>query len=220
MRTRWAVVAVAALAAPLAACGPKHSPTPPAGMNISGDWVLNADVSEAVPGGSWAESRGETRSGRPRGGGGGGDRGEWGRIGGIGGEGRRSAYGPGGILDPDAVHAAFTALRERPAKLSIRQASSIVALASDGGPALELVPDGRKRMMPFRSVAERRDSSEVKAYWDESGLVVERSLEHRLTVKRHYEHAPGSPRLIVTTEVQGMPRKMESRAVYDAASGA
>ncbi|MBX6364843.1 MAG: hypothetical protein IRZ00_13315 [Gemmatimonadetes bacterium] len=102
----------------------------------------------------------------------------------------------------------FAALRERPARMTISQTAETVTIDVPGRPSLELVTDGKKH-----PVAEGDDEG-VSARWKDGALVVERSLRG-MTLRRSYEHAPGSPRLIVTTELRGGPREVRFRTVYD-----
>ncbi|HET9983427.1 MAG TPA: hypothetical protein VFQ38_07560 [Longimicrobiales bacterium] len=209
MRAKWRWTVAAAVLAPLAACGPKPAPPAPAGVSLAGSWVLNADASQNP--GPMAVDTADGRRGDPGEEGEGRSPGEPGRGGGFGrgGMGRGGRMGRGGGMDREGMRRGFAALRERPERLDIEQAGNTVTISVPGRPSTSLVTDGKKH-------GGEGDEGGVSARWKDGVLVVDRSVRG-MTVRRIYEHAPGSPRLIVTTELRGGPREMQFRTVYDQA---
>jgi hypothetical protein len=185
-----------------------HTSAPRFRHEIAGRWALNAEESSAMRPDSGESNPGE-RAGR-----GGGP----GRIG-IGGRGRGGiGNGPGmqGIR-ADAAEARYVLLElmEASKRLVIADNDSTISVGYADSSTLLLHVDGKKRKYTMGRAGE----VETKASWQEGGLEVERKFKSGITLKEEYSHAPGSPRLIVTTTIKGgIMNSRTTRRVYDAES--
>jgi hypothetical protein len=186
--------------------------------DLSGRWIYNASQSDnpldRIQG---ADTTGDP--GRAGGRRGGGLPGMDGRGGFGGGRGRfRGSSGgfPGGSGMTDeqrqrnrqAVQLAFRA----PRRLTIAQTDSTVTFTADDTPALALSVDGRR-------VRQKADSGEVevRARWQGSAFVVERSVSGGGKVSEDYGRSQDGKQLFVIVGLDLGRRAVVFRRVYDAA---
>lgn len=198
---------VAAVVLPTAACGPKRSPGPPTGVNLSGSWVLDRRDSQdrpGTPGGEGERRRGVGRGGRggfPGGGGfrRGGDRGP--RMGGP-------------QVDPEKIRQTMDEIRslmQASETLALRQTASDVTVTYADSFTVTVPTDGKKVERTWPGVGK----VELKAEWKEGQLQLERKLEG-IKVTELFSRSPGSSRLVDAVKVKGpMPREISLERIYD-----
>lgn len=189
----------------LSACaGEPQSSAPPAGVDFSGQWKLNAADSDDPTHLAQAASgqAGGTRSGGSGGQGGGGGRGG-GNAPGLG--------NPGGIGPSTPPMSALSeALRWPGRGLEIKQAGGILTFTSDGKSRV-CQPGGHEKKSHHHDPGDRdalpseRDAPPPRCSWSEKTLIVESrdSEEERPSFEEHYSVTADGQRLIEMVSFKG-----------------
>jgi len=189
----------------------------PPGLNLSGTWVLNPELSDSVgvpPGGG---PLGEglpgalpgPMSGSPP------ERGRPGTRGGVpGGGGQRP---PRGDVDPERIRQLVEMARDPARRLTLRQTDSSFSVASEPGEVIRL-PTNHKTI-----TREWADGSRLnlRAGWQANELVLEREIEWGGKLTERYGLVPGANQLYVVTSLEiDRNDPFEVRFVYDPAPDA
>lgn len=184
-------------AALLLGCASAQRTNAPAGLDLSGTWVVNTDLgqSPALPSPPDGRAAGGRGMGGGRGAGGGGGRG--------GGMGGRGGGGGGGAPPNPEAFARVQAYMASTDRLVMVQGEESVALRLADGREINLATDKDER--------EVGEGHAIKAWWDEA-LMVEHDFGG-LQVTERYTHAASSDRLIVTIKIDG--RSGEFHRVYE-----
>ena len=188
--------------------GQPRSATAPQGVDLSGSWELNYELSDNA-----REVMEEMRNARGRnrqGGGFGGVRPGGGRPG-MGG--RRGGGVGGGEMDPELMRRVIDLIMRPPQRLSLVQGDTTVGIVHPGGQTLILHPDGRKQRLELEGAGEIT----IKAHWDGNYLVVERELRGGAKLRETYFRSPttGQMNVAVRLEMGRMQNAIELRRVYD-----
>lgn len=194
-----------------------------AGVNLSGAWEMNRDLSSA-PGSGPVGADGPGRGGPGRGGGaggpGGGGRGPGGGRGGFGGGfggggGRPRGGPPDGAPSREDMEARRALVQEvltLPARMTITQ---------DGDKVVVIEPDGVVRTYMVNGAAEKHQLTngtiETKARWKGATLQMEIGVGARMRLVRTFEASDDPRRLEVTTAFEGGGKDQGQRTVYDEA---
>jgi len=187
------------------------------GVDLSGTWVLNADLSDSplkVIQEKMEEMRGRggkgTPQGPPPGGGRGGGWPGGGAPGGHGGEGDGFSGSPRGGEEMQKMQARLEQTRP-PYKIVITQNDDSITMMPAGLDTLAFVPDGEKRKHKTS-----RGEIEIKAKWENLALVLETKGPEGNQIQRLYR-INDDGRLEIVTELE-LPRggeKVEIVRRYD-----
>lgn len=201
---------------PVALAGhPATQPEPSELSSLSGEWVLNRELSSTTPPAMGDEAFG----GRPGGPGPGGRR-PPGGIGGMGrggGVGRGDGMGGGRSQRPteDEMKRRRELMQEAleaPTRFTIIQDGQTVTFAHPNGVVRKYVANGKTEKHQLMA-----GTIDTKTRWDGSVLLMEIVLDERRTLTRRYRRDAETGRLLVTVSLQ---RDQEGRTtVYDEATG-
>lgn len=194
----------------LAACASAgHPVTPPPGVNLSGVWAIdeahsqdpsllmpaNGGRGEMGPGpGPGIEEPGEG-FGRP-------EFGEGGRT-------RFAGRRRGG--NPMSARRALNDALWPGDPMTLEQRDTTLAMAFEGGDSVRVPITDHQVTIQWH----RGTRVQVKAWWKEGALRLERKLPGGIKVEQTYSRSPGADRLVVDTQVKGLPDgKLQFRRVY------
>lgn len=202
-KTAWwaGLPALLGIAVLQAGCSMRLDARPPAGVDLSGQWVLVRDLSGSperllAPHGEKAVRR------PPRDDADGSHDGSRGESDDNGGE-RHTRSRP--RMEPPAALRTFLA---QPEALSIRQLAGQLTLVADGVPA-DYGYDDSVLESVGRSLVQRRTG------WHDDAFVLDYAPADGVSAKRSYQCAAGCQQLVVTTEVSGSRlRGVTLRSVY------
>jgi hypothetical protein len=168
-----------------------------ASPDLTGTWVLNAQLSDH---GGQAAPDGGNGGGRRRGGGMGGPGGGMGGMGG--GMGRRGGFGGGGGApdqeDMERRRAAMDAAMRRPARLIIVKGESGLIVTDEDGITTRLPLDGKKDTGAAEGVP-----FETTTKWEDGKLRVERKFKGGLKVVEYYALSSEPPLLTISSKIEG-----------------
>lgn len=223
---RCRTMAVVALAIAMTAGLAARSGTP--NPNFTGHWLLNADASDDV-GARMREAGGPEGRGRGRGPGGG-MGGPGGGMGGPGGGGMGGFGGPGGMGDPSGQGGGPGGMgrpggrdqgdRRGPGDMREREAAMAEIEISHDDPVMTVV-DARAHQQKYYTdgrsapVGPNGDGPKAKAKWKDGRLVVEVSGGRGPRVTETYERSESGAQLTVTVKMDGGPRNISFKRVYD-----
>lgn len=117
----------------------------------------------------------------------------------------------GGRPEPRRAGPGLGALLQSFVAFRIVDQDSTLVLAGAGGERRVVHPDGVERQSRLEGLGNVR----VKTRWKGERLVVERQLDSGAKITETFELATEGRRLLVTTRISGIPRKIEFRRVYD-----
>jgi hypothetical protein len=183
-----AIASLATLAATVFGVEPKALP------NLTGEWVLNRELSDAPRGGEEGGMCG--RSGRGRGGMGGGT-----------GAGR-------GAADPEQMQRlreSMTEMMQPAARVTVTQADGTITFTTADGRSQTFATDGRKEKHQVGA-----QTAETKTQWKGEHLTKEVSFAGGLKVTETYALVPEPAQLEVVVKIDGpMGRTISQKRVYE-----
>ncbi|HEY8485697.1 MAG TPA: hypothetical protein VIL13_13870 [Longimicrobiales bacterium] len=213
-RRSIAWLATWALIAPTAGCILMRGSEPPAGVVLTGSWVLDRDRSRdpellLAPGRDGSlQPQGETD----------GDRGPADSRGGR-------AESPARPATEEAAPRSEKRQRSLEALRALLRASERLVLAQDGAQVTLTYADGPTVTLPTNGKAIKHEWAgigvvEFKAEWSGQELRIERKTETGLKIKEFIGRGLGGTRLIVDLTIEGAgPRAVMARRIYDLAGG-
>lgn len=200
LQTMWVVVGAAALAG--CATGGGRLAQAPAGLDLSGTWRYSAEASDAAVAMDTAVG---PRPGMAPGSGGG--------MPGGGGMGGRGGMGSGRSGQPAARRPQVPPELLRPLReFVIEQAESVVTFRFATKNAVRVPTSGKQvTAAQWPEIGELQ----LSAHWTREGLRVQRSRPQGGSITEVISRAPGSARLIITTELDTPRGKRNFRRVYE-----